>query len=205
MMENESTKYSTLATPANLVTYGRILLLFSLAFSFRIDNQVIRIGCIVCVPLLFYLDSLDGYLARHLDCKTKLGSVLDVVGDRIVENVLWLLLAYLHLIPFWIPVLIISRGFLIDGFRSIATAQGQTPFSIMRTFWGRLFVSSPLSRTSYALSKAILFTLGLSIWSLQLQDVNGIIVLFTALVFLNVVFCLLRGYYAVKECLVLLR
>jgi len=194
--ENRET---TLLNPANLVTISRIGMLMLLAFAIKVNVPAVRIGIVIMIPVLFYLDSLDGYLARHFNCSTKLGSVLDVAGDRIVENVLWLILAYFHVIPIWIPVLLIVRGFLTDGFRSVAIAQGHTTFSMMKSKIGWWMVASPLSRTSYAILKAVVFTLGIAIWGFKLSSMTSILTLFHILVALTVLQSLARGFFSIKE------
>ena len=192
----------TLTTPANLVTFGRILLLIALAFALQYNVQWIRILTFIMIPVLFYLDSLDGMLARKFNCSTKVGGILDIAGDRIVENVLWVLLAYLHIIHFWIPVIILVRGFITDAFRSAAIAKGHTSFSMMPpkslSWW---FVASPLSRTSYAISKAILFTMGVGIWSFKISHWTWLEPAFNTLLVFTVTLCLLRGIFTVKSCI----
>lgn len=185
-----------LCTPANLVTLGRIALLLPLAVLIRLDSLWIRLFCLAMIPVLFYLDSLDGYLARRCDCETRLGALLDIAGDRIVENVLWLVLAYLHLIPFWIPVFVLIRGFLTDGFRSAALSAGEkSTFSMMRSKTGWWLVASPLSRTLYAVLKAAVFTAGVAIWTFEL-DLYGLFYLLVALTLLH---STLRGVFTILE------
>ena len=191
-------KKSTLFNPANIVTISRIAMLMLLAFAIRIDILWVRFTCIAMIPVLFYLDSLDGYLARHLHCSTKLGSVLDVAGDRIVENALWLILAYVRMIPIWIPVLIIVRGFITDGFRSVALAQGHTTFSMMKSRWGWWLVASPASRTSYAILKAVVFTAGTAIWAFKLSA-SSLLFAFYSLVAITLVQSILRSVLSVRE------
>ncbi len=189
-----------LATPANIVTFSRIAILLILALAIQINNDWVRMICFLLIPVIFYMDGLDGFLARRLNCASKLGSVLDVAGDRIVENVLWVLLAYLHIVPVWIPVIVLVRGFITDGFRSVALANGHTTFSMMKSRLGRRLVASPLSRSSYAVLKAAVFTAGIGIWSFKLGDITWLTVTFNVLLYLTLAFCLLRGFFAVKEC-----
>ncbi len=43
----------------------------------------------IAVPLAFaalLMDWLDGYAARRLGCESKVGGLLDIVGDRIAEK-----------------------------------------------------------------------------------------------------------------------
>ncbi|HPG38730.1 MAG TPA: CDP-alcohol phosphatidyltransferase family protein [bacterium] len=195
-----STK-NTLATPANLVTFGRILLLLLLVLALPLNILWVRIACFLMIPVIFYMDSLDGFLARKLKCASKLGGVLDVAGDRIVENVLWVLLAYLRVIPVWIPILVLVRGFITDGFRSVALAQGYSTFAMMKSKIEWWLVASPLSRSTYAVLKALLFTVGVGVWSFNLGHIGGLMMFFQLLLGLTVCQCLVRGVYTVKACL----
>ena len=199
-MKTEKTKQK-IATPANIITFTRIAILFLVVFLIKTDILWVRILVISLIPVIFYMDSLDGYLARKLKCSSQLGSVLDIVGDRIVENVLWLVLAYLHIIPLWIACLVLLRGFLTDGFKSVAIAQGHTTFSMIKSKLSWWLVASPPSRTSYAILKAMVFTLGLSIWSFSIHDVKWLVIVFHILLFLTVAACVIRGIYAVKSCI----
>ncbi len=200
----ETSKQVTIFNPANLVTLSRIGILILLAITIRINIYWIRVLCVSLVPFLFYLDSLDGYLARHLNCTTRLGGILDVAGDRIVENVLWILLAYVKIIPLWILVIVIVRGFITDGFRSAAATQGHSTFSMMKTKLGWWLVASPTSRTSYAILKAVIFTLGISIWGFKLDHFFALGMLFKVLVAITLFQNLIRGSFAVKECVSIL-
>ncbi len=58
-------------------------------------------------------DALDGFLARALHQKTLLGAVLDPIADKLLLNSVYLLGAYLDLLPEWLAVIVISRDVLI--------------------------------------------------------------------------------------------
>ncbi len=94
--------------------------------------NVISLGRILFVPLLIILlayhqfkwafavfvlsgisDGLDGFLARVLNQKTKLGSYLDPIADKLLLASSFVTLAILGVIPFWITVVILSRDILI--------------------------------------------------------------------------------------------
>jgi CDP-diacylglycerol---glycerol-3-phosphate 3-phosphatidyltransferase len=193
------TENAKLFNPANVVTLTRIGLLVVLALLLQIDSQWVKITALLLIPIIFYMDSLDGYLARHLDCATQLGSVLDVVGDRIVEMVLWMFLGFIGLVPLWIPVLVIVRGFITDGFRNIAIAKGHTTFSMMKTKIGWWCVASPLSRTSYAVAKAVVFCFGIAIWAFSLQSFPAVMFSFYLLVGLTLLHSLIRAVFSIIE------
>ena len=187
--------------PANGVTIARVILLLVVVLLIRTPDPLLRAVCIAMVPAIFYLDCLDGYLARHHRCASRLGSVLDIAGDRIVESVLWILLGFLQIVPIWIPIVVLVRAFLTDGLRSVAISGGQTPFSIMKSRLGWWVVASPISRTTYAILKAVVFTLGLMLWSYSLPAEPLIQALFVVLLTLVVAQCLLRSVYSIRDCL----
>ncbi len=145
---------------ANLITLLRIgLLLVGVGFiySLTVAGQVIAFFLILVVILL---DWLDGVVARRRGQADDVGAVMDILGDRMVENVLWIVFADIGLVPVWIPLVIIMRGLVTDAIRSIALTHGQTAFgerTLMRSTLGRWLVVSRMSRALYAAAKLITF------------------------------------------------
>lgn len=151
-----------LLTWPNRVTLLRIGLLFVLVVLIYNYHFWVRLLAAGLSILIIIMDWLDGYLARKLDEKTLLGSLLDIAGDRIVEVVLWICLADLRLVPIWIPIVVISRGILTDTIRGYVLRYGYTAFgqkTMMRTKIGQFLTGSPVMRTSYAVLKAMSFSL----------------------------------------------
>jgi len=144
----------------NVVTVTRMGLVFVvvlLAYGQTTFDMVIA-GLLAV--LIIIGDWLDGHLARKLDQSTKLGSVLDIAADRMLEAVLWILLADLNLIPVWIPIIVIARGIVTDSIRGYVLQFGFSGFgksSMQKTMIGRFLTGSPIMRTGYALLKAFSF------------------------------------------------
>ena len=65
-------------------------------------------------------DALDGYLARKLDQRTEIGAYLDALADKSLIAASFIALAYAHLVPFWLVVLVIFRDLMIVGAVAIA-------------------------------------------------------------------------------------
>ncbi|MDZ7295154.1 MAG: CDP-alcohol phosphatidyltransferase family protein [candidate division KSB1 bacterium] len=144
----------------NRITLARIGLLFFLVVLVYDQNLWARLAAAGLAVLVIVMDWLDGFLARRLDAATMLGSVLDIAGDRVIEAVLWIVLADLRLVPVWIPIVVISRDILTDSIRSFALRFGFTAFgktTMMRTPVGRFLTGSPWMRTSYAVLKGFTF------------------------------------------------
>jgi CDP-diacylglycerol--glycerol-3-phosphate 3-phosphatidyltransferase len=146
---------------ANRVTLARIGLLFFLVLLVYDNNLWSRFLAGIIAIVVIIGDWLDGFLARKLHESSKLGSILDIAGDRIVETVLWIVLADLELVPLWIPIVIISRSILTDTIRNYLMRFGYTAFgesTMMKSRLGKFLTGSPIMRTGYAVLKAMTFS-----------------------------------------------
>jgi len=148
-------------TWATKITVTRIGLLFFLVVLIYNQNLWARISAAALAILVIVMDWLDGFLARKLHESTMLGSVLDIAGDRMIETVLWIVLADLRLVPVWIPIVVISRDILTDSIRGYVLRFGYTAFgqkTMMHTTVGKFLTGSPWMRTPYAILKAFTFS-----------------------------------------------
>ncbi len=116
------------AVVANLITVARLILLFVVIWLIYVGNVQVVTTCMVLMIVVFASDGIDGWVARKRGSASTFGAVFDILGDRIVENALWVIFADLGLIPIWIPLLVLTRGFVVDGLRSISLSEGKTPF-----------------------------------------------------------------------------
>jgi cardiolipin synthase (CMP-forming) len=64
---------------------------------------------LVFLLLIGASDWFDGYLARVLDQRTRLGAVLDPIGDRVVFVVVGVGLVLADLLPLWVLVVLLAR------------------------------------------------------------------------------------------------
>ena len=84
---------------ANLITLLRFLLLFLLvAMAYWASPHLQMINAPLLV-LIIALDGLDGWVARRRGETSVFGSIFDIAVDRVVENVLWIVLGDLGLDP----------------------------------------------------------------------------------------------------------
>lgn len=144
---------------ANIITLGRIVLVFLSMWMFTLGFYW-RISATLLTAIIIYLDALDGFVARKLGTASDFGALLDIAGDRIVENAYWIFFAWYGLFSFWIPIIVVARGFMTDLIRSVAFAKGQTPFgkkTHLRSAIARFLCASRVSRAVYGVSKAIVF------------------------------------------------
>ncbi len=161
---------------ANLITIARMVLLFFTIWLMYVGNVQVITACIFLLVIVFASDGLDGYVARRQKTTSDFGAVFDIASDRVVENALWIVFAHMQLIPVWIPLLVMSRGFLIDGLRSLGLSEGKTPFgknNMMRSAFTEWLTAGRFMRAlyGYAKSLAFMFLCGLEAW--KHHDASG--------------------------------
>jgi CDP-diacylglycerol--glycerol-3-phosphate 3-phosphatidyltransferase len=155
------------------------------------------------------LDGVDGYLARRFNLATPLGAQLDILGDRVIENIFFIYFAVCGEISLWVPVIFFVRGTLADFLRGIAVTRGPGAGEnaeafrrnwMLRSGWGKRLVASRFSRAAYATMKCVCFVaLGLE-WTafhsnmhFNLSSAQAIRTGVNGLVAATVVFCLARA------------
>lgn len=97
----------------NLVSLGRVLLLWPTAYFLALPGPEHRLYALVCLTLAGASDYLDGLLARRLKQETALGLILDPLADKIMASGLVILLIYSRAFPIWMAALIVGRDALI--------------------------------------------------------------------------------------------
>lgn len=79
-------------------------------------------------------DMLDGKIARKYNLVTNFGKFMDPLADKLLVCAAMIVLVEMGRIPSWIVVIIISREFIISGFRLIASDKGVV---IAASYWGK--------------------------------------------------------------------
>jgi CDP-diacylglycerol--glycerol-3-phosphate 3-phosphatidyltransferase len=106
------------------------------------------------------LDALDGHLARKKKMATPVGAQLDILGDRMIENLYFTYFAVVGMVSLWLPVLFFARGAATDFLRGLAMKAGHSGWganAMLQTWWGRALVTSRWSRGLYAAMKCLCF------------------------------------------------
>lgn len=146
----------------NLVIVIRVILAFLAVGLFVIPSPLAAGTAVVLTVLVIAMDGMDGYLARRLDLTSELGAVLDITADRIVEHIFWISFAVFGQIGLWVPLVIMTRSFLVDTVRGMALAHGKTAFgssTMQRSALSRFLTGSRLMRTAYSVAKTAAFVL----------------------------------------------
>lgn len=161
---------------ANAITIGRLVLLFIVVWLIYNGNVQVLTACMVLLMIVFAGDGIDGWVARKTNTTSTFGAVFDISGDRIVENALWIIFADLDILPIWVPLLVLSRGFIVDGLRSLSFAEGMTAFgdkNMMRSPLTRWLTAGRFMRALFGYMKAagFVFLTGLVAW--ENQDTSG--------------------------------
>ncbi len=192
---------------ANIITLGRIILVFGVVLLFQ-AGFYLRWLAVALTILVIYLDSLDGYVARKLGVASDFGALFDITGDRIVEHIYLIFFTAMGVLNFWVPIIFVTRSFLVDTLRSVAyTREGKTPFgenTMMKSSITRFLTASRFSRAVYGVSKVVVFVLLGAILALQegfregIQWIprnwfNNLVLLTEVLVWIMVAFNLIRG------------
>jgi CDP-diacylglycerol---glycerol-3-phosphate 3-phosphatidyltransferase len=146
----------------NQVTAARVGAAFAAVAMFRLAGDVLAadFAAVLLTITAIALDGLDGYLARRRGLSTPLGAQIDILGDRIVENLFFTCFAVSGLVSLWVPVMFFARGAITDFLRGLAARQGRSGFgsaSMLETWWGRGLVASRVSRGAYAVLKCVCF------------------------------------------------
>ena len=183
---------------ANAITLYRLFLTFIVIIIFG-QHHYINIACVVIIGVIFILDAVDGIVARKQNQTSTFGAVFDIAADRVIENVFWIYFATRGLVHVWMPVAVVTRGFLTDGVRSMALTDGKTPFEMMSTPWTRVLTSSRISRLFSGFSKALAFLCLATVSllqnaSLDEASLNIFSATSTTIATIAVAICLIRGF-----------
>ena len=137
------------------VRLGMIFVAMALAIS---QGPAARAWAAVLVILAIALDSADGWVARRFGGASSGGAIFDILADRLAECCCWITLAVVGAVPLWVPLIVVSRGFITDSLRGLAYAQGQSAFgenSMLSSPLAKALVGSRESRAIYGVTKLV--------------------------------------------------
>jgi CDP-diacylglycerol--glycerol-3-phosphate 3-phosphatidyltransferase len=143
----------------NKVTALRVLIGF-LAVTLFGHRTWANLVAVVLTVASIALDALDGHIARKKQMATPLGAQIDILGDRIIENMFFTYFAVVGMVSLWLPAFFFARGAATDFLRGLGLKAGYSGWgaeAMLQTWWGRVFVASRWSRGLYAALKCACF------------------------------------------------
>ena len=123
----------------------------------------------------------------------------------------WIAFAVIGWVPVWVPMVVVSRGIITDGLRSIALSQGYTAFgasTMMQNKICHFLTASRFSRALYGAAKSLVFLFLIIAYIPNLEYFNGmsinafarfayiqpcLITIADILVYVTVLMCIIRG------------
>lgn len=186
---------------ANFITIFRVFLMFIGVYLVMTQegNFNAYVWALVLTILAFSLDGLDGYVARKFHEESKLGALLDIMSDRIVENTYWIVFAVMGWLPVWFSLVALTRGFVTDTIRSAAMEKGLTPFGMQRNPICKWITGSKFMRITYAVAKVLAFIVIIAAKVPNIPNANVVYHVGYLLALIAIVFCIVRGLPVVIE------
>ncbi len=190
---------------ANFISLLRIFIAFFAILFLFIPTSWAGVSAVILTIIAFAMDGLDGYIARKFNETSDLGSVIDIMGDRIVEMSYWIAFSTLGWIWIIFPLVAVTRAFVTDSLRSVALSQGFTAFgekSMQSSKIGNFICASKFMRISYAVAKVLAF---ITIIAAHIPGYEMSPISFTLekiglwLAIIAIVFCVVRGLPVVVE------
>ena len=136
----------------NKVTALRVVVGFAAVSLFR-RGPWANLAAVCLTVTAIALDALDGHMARRKNLATPVGAQIDILGDRMIENVYFTYFAVVGMVSLWLPVFFFARGAATDFLRGLAMPAGHSGWganAMLETWWGRALVASRWSRGLYA-------------------------------------------------------
>ena len=128
---------------ANKLTIFRILLVPIMVIIpfLEIEGKILGIPLTyIIIDVIFIIasitDKLDGYIARSRNQITTFGKFLDPLADKILVLAAMIMLVEMAKLPAWIPIIVLSREFVVSGYRLVAVEKGGKV--IAASIWGKL-------------------------------------------------------------------
>jgi CDP-diacylglycerol--glycerol-3-phosphate 3-phosphatidyltransferase len=101
------------------------------------------IACMIFVVASF-TDFLDGYLARRDNLVTNFGKFMDPLADKLLVCSALICLTAIGRLEAWVVIVIISREFIISGFRLVASDNG---IVIAASYFGKFKTVAQMAMT----------------------------------------------------------
>ena len=138
------------------------------------NNYTMRIVANVLFIVASLTDLFDGKIARKYNLVTNFGKFMDPLADKLLVCSALICLIELGQLPAWVVIIIISREFIISGFRLVAADNGVV---IAASYWGKF-------KTTFQMAAVILMIFNIPALTLV---TNIVVVIAVALTIISLV------------------
>ena len=130
----------------NKLTILRVCMIpfFVLFMLTDLGGSYSKIIALIIFAVASFTDMLDGKIARKYNLITNFGKFMDPLADRLLVCSALICFVEMKLLPAWIVIIIISREFIISGFRLVASDGGVV---IAASYWGKFKTVSQMVMT----------------------------------------------------------
>ena len=135
------------------------------------ENQTLRYVAAAIFIIASLTDMLDGKIARKYNLVTNFGKFMDPLADKLLVCSALICLVELKELPAWMVIVIISREFIISGFRLVASDNGVV---IAASYWGKF-------KTTFQMLMVIVIIFNINL-QLGWLNILGTILIYVALV-----------------------
>lgn len=176
--------------PNKLTTLRVIMIPFFVFFLLwqNGENRTFRMIALALFIIASLTDLLDGKIARKYNLVTNFGKFMDPLADKLLVCSALICLIELNALPAWMVIVIISREFIISGFRLIASDNG---IVIAASYWGKF-------KTNFQMFMIIMLIIDLGT-STAVMIENILIVIATALTIISLVDYLVKNKQVLSE------
>ncbi len=155
--------------PNKLTVFRVVLIPFFVVFLLYPEVQYGNYIATAIFALASLTDFADGKIARKYNLVTNFGKFMDPLADKLLVCAAMICLVETGRLAAWIVIVIMSREFIISGFRLIASDNG---IVIAASYWGKF-------KTVFQMLMIIVLTLDLDY---EFFDMLGMALTYTALV-----------------------
>lgn len=135
------------------------------------ENQTLRYVAAAIFIIASLTDMLDGKIARKYNLVTNFGKFMDPLADKLLVCSALICLVELKELQAWMVIVIISREFIISGFRLVASDNGVV---IAASYWGKF-------KTTFQMIAVVLLIVGIPALSMVTTAVVWIALVLTVI------------------------
>lgn len=142
-----------------------VLLLGGNAGWFGENVLLPNVAALIIFIIASLTDLIDGKIARKYNLVTNFGKFMDPLADKLLVCSALIALVEMERIPSWVVIIIISREFIISGFRLVASDNGVV---IAASYWGKF-------KTTFQMLMVCLMLINVPGWLGWLNVLTGIV------------------------------